>query len=966
MIRNAALPLALAACIGLAPPVHAQHARTSAVAANPVDTTEVWVANRGNDSVSVIDTVAGLTISEIDVGVWPRSLAFTPDGATLFVANQRGNVEVTKHFVTPFDGSERRGTISVIDVASRTVVDTLEDVGTEPYGLVIAPNGQWFAVTGHRSDTVRFYSTTAPYAQLVDFQYDANFNFLPAGKTVADIDTNGDYVPDLTEPRALTIRSDNARVYVTHSVSGFVSALDLTLDGGGNPTAAVLAATIDLNDYPFHPLTNPVPVQTLDSQGLPRFLDDISLSPDGNHALVPHLLHNVNHDVNHDFGPGFAGDFANRVYPALTIVDTAADSYGQGGDDSARLHHELDDPALPAAHVPYGGQGKSTANGIITLGGTGTPLVGGTGDYVVTGFAPGDQVIVFWSTTQVSFPAGGFGTLLTLPEVLSFAPGGLYSETIPNDPSLDGVSAFFQAAVLTPTNQLVGLSNGVQTVLGNEGAGAGKMGHRAGHPGRAIYSPDGSHALMLNRGSEDVFLYDVSGSTLELRTVFPPRQGFVERAALDTSTPLGDLPLGIAVVPDLTTPNDDALVYVINETTRTLSSLRVDWATGVISQESGQIFTLLNPDKMTALQIQGQEIFEDASRIQTTGNFNNSCGSCHFEGGADGNVWQRPAGPRSTMPVYGGSLLTGLILWKGVRLNMGETGPMFGGENGGHGTFDDTEQQSLIEYHKIIPVPLNPNLDPFTGDYTANAALGRDLFFGLDDTGLNPTLRSAGCATCHPDSDTSTGDDRGYTADFVNELLTDSDMLEVLDPSCFSLRESFVAVNIRNINSGVNVDADLDGFPDPDRNFDGFNDLETYVPMNNDLQDDFVRDDPNSYDCPNVPGDPSQGLQVFTRKGTDFSIPTKLAAFSTGPYMHDHSVLSLRTILDPQAQMTDPVFGDPSLPGLNKFKNEFHDIRGDDTFFANSSKVQLTLQTLANGRTFDEDIRDILEYIQSL
>ena len=64
--------------------------------------------------------------------------------------------------------------------------------------------------------------------------------------------------------------------------------------------------------------------------------------------------------------------------------------------------------------------------------------------------------------------------------------------------------------------------------------------------------------------------------------------------------------------------------------------------------------------------------------------------------------------------------------------------------------------------------------------------------------------------------------------------------------------------------------------------------------------------------------------------------------------------------------MTDPVFGDLSLPGLNKFKNEFHDIRGDDTFFANSSKVQLTLQTLANGRTFDEDIRDILEYIQSL
>ena len=53
-------------------------------------------------------------------------------------------------------------------------------------------------------------------------------------------------------------------------------------------------------------------------------------------------------------------------------------------------------------------------------------------------------------------------------------------------------------------------------------------------------------------------------------------------------------------------------------------------------------------------------------------------------------MWQRPAGPRTTMPVYGGSLATGLILWKGVRLNMGETGPMFGGENGGTGVLNDS------------------------------------------------------------------------------------------------------------------------------------------------------------------------------------------------------------------------------------------------------------------------------------
>ena len=91
---------------------------------------------------------------------------------------------------------------------------------------------------------------------------------------------------------------------------------------------------------------------------------------------------------------------------------------------------------------------------------------------------------------------------------------------------------------------------------------------------------------------------------------------------------------------------------------------------------------------MTTSELIGAELFEDSSRAQTAGNFNNSCESCHFEGGADGNVWQRPDGPRSTMPVWGGSFLTGLILWKGVRINMGETGPMFAGENGGLGVFD--------------------------------------------------------------------------------------------------------------------------------------------------------------------------------------------------------------------------------------------------------------------------------------
>jgi hypothetical protein len=441
---------------------------------------------------------------------------------------------------------------------------------------------------------------------------------------------------------------------------------------------------------------------------------------------------------------------------------------------------------------------------------------------------------------------------------------------------------------------------------------------------------------------------------------------------------MGDLPLGMAVADDASTVNDDALVYVMNELTRTLSVLRVGWTTNTIVKEKDQIPTLLNADKFDLSVRTGNELFEDASRAQTTGawrtmgGFNNSCASCHFEGGDDGNVWQRPNGPRSTMPVYDGTLLTGLVLWKGVRLNMGETGPMFGGENGGHGVLTDAEQQALIDYHEVIPVPLNPNLDPVTGAYSAEAAFGKDLFFGTNDTGLNPTLRTARCSECHADNDPGGmfPGVRGYTVDFIDPALTlTADVLGALDPDCNVLKPQFVeGAQLKNVNSGVNIDIDNNGLPDLDRNADGFRDIESYVPMNTDKDDDFQRDDGNSYLCPDQfnPG----FFTTFSRSMRQFTVPTKLGVFSSGPYFHDHIAFSLRNLVDPVTQIKDPVYGSPAYAALGqvdqpepkKLYNEFHDIRGHEKFAPLASKVQLNLQST----NVDADIEAILAYIESL
>jgi YVTN family beta-propeller protein len=961
----------------LTAPLLAQHAQVSAVAVQPNAPGRVWVCNKDNGTVSCIDVASQTIVAEIPVGVHPRSLAFDASGSRLFVTNERGNVPIDRNFVTPFLGTELRGTVSVIDVGTLSLATTISNVGTEPYGVAVAPNNAFFVVSGYRSATLKFYDTTT-LAPVASVDYPRNLNNIAFPDTIATLDSNRDGIADLDNPRGFTIRSDSSRIYVTHGKSPFVSVVDFTLDPNGHPVLPTVTK-ISLDDYTLDPVLNPIPVQVLQSQGQPRFLEDIALSPDGSKALVPHLLHNVNHDVNHNFGPGFAGDFSNRVYPALSIVDTALGSYGAPGDASHRLHNELSAPARPAQYVPFGRSRKNSRGDVITLGGEGSPISGGSADFVVDGMAPGDVAVLLVGRQLQNVAIAGVGVAQVVPRYNLPVVNRRTSIALPLN--YTDTTFYVQALVFDPVNNTNSFSNALRVLVRPQGFGANNMGYRAGHPHRALFNATGDRALMLNRGSEDVFLYKVTGNDFELMSVFPPRLDFTPRAALDTTTPTGDLPLGMAIHPDPTTPNnDDALLYIVNEVTRTLSVLRVDYLAGAIQKVKDQIPTHLGPDAMTLSQRVGQELFEDASRPQTAGNFNNSCASCHFEGGDDGNVWQRPAGPRSTMPMYGGTLGTGMILWKGVRLNNGETGPMFGGENGGNGVLTDAEQQALIDYHNVLPFPLNPNLDPVTGQYSALAAFGKDLYFGTNATGLNPTVRHANCFSCHPDIQTnplSHPGPRFYTIDFVEPVLSGGETLGTLFPDCGPLGEGFLAVNLKNVNTGCNTDDDGDLIVDIDRNLDGFDDRETYALMNSDKADNFRRDDGNSYMCPCDPVfDPNCDVMnpftVFTRDAKTFSVPTKLGIFSTAPYFHDHAAYSLRALLDPEAQALSAVYGSPAFPaqpaypGLNKLFNDVHDVRGHTQLLPFvTSKVQATLASGSVAQT-DADIEALLAYIQSL
>lgn len=963
-------PAALLSSGALSSDAWAQHVQTSAVVPDPLDPQIVWVANRDNHTVGRLDTRTG-ALSEVAVGVHPRTLAVTPDGSRVLVVNQRGNVPLQRHFLSPFVGNEERGTISVINTATSQVATTLTDCGVEPYGIALSPDGSWFAVSAFRSGSVSFYET-ATLQRLFVHQYPNDLAELPAGLTLADADTNRDGIADLGDPRGFVIEADGSTLWVTHFKSPYVSRLDVTLDPQGMPVSVALGAKVSVDDYAFDPIFNPVPVRDERSQGKPRFIEDIALTPDASLALVPHVLHNVNHDVGHPFTAPHA---LNRVYPALTVLDAATSTYGAPQDRSARLHHELADEPTPAEAVPYGVSGTSLAGNRVVLGALTAPLLGQDLELVVAGVQPGDVAVVVLGAVEDSTPTAG-GTLLVRPRTRIPVVNGRATLRLPNIASLQDDVFLVQALVLVGGGPERVWSNGLRLVLENTAPGAGEMGHRAGHPSRVRVNESGDHVLLLNRGSEDVFLYSLAGNTMTLRDTFPPRHAHVERTPLDLTTPLGDIPMGMALVPDTTTANDDAWLYVLNEGTRTLSVLRVDYEAGVIENARGQLATHSGADAMTLLARIGQELFEDASRAQTAGNFNNSCASCHFEGGEDGNVWQRESGPRSTMPVYGGSDLTGLVLWKGQRFHMGETGPMFTGENGGSGILSDTEQDALVEYHNHLPVPLNAHLDPATGGLTTEAAFGQDLFFGTNDTGLNPGLRAAGCISCHPrfDAGGSFPGPRFFTADSLPSILTSGDPLGTLDPACFSLQESQLQLNLQQVNSGVNIDLDGDGQPDIDRNADGFDDRETYTAMYADTEERFKRDDVNSYLCPCTPGapncDPLDPFRRFVRRADTFSIPTKLGVFSSGPYFHDHAAYSLRSLLNPAGQALDPVYGSPAFPGqqpypgLNKLLNGVHDIIGDSTFGA-TPEVQLSLQSGSAAQAMI-DMEAILAFLRSL
>ncbi|HET6202498.1 MAG TPA: YncE family protein [Planctomycetota bacterium] len=943
------------------------HSRSIAV--NPANPNEIWVVNQENDSVSVVNATTGQTIDvnpsptsvSIPVGVWPRRIAFTPDGAKAYVTDSRGNVARNLHALN-FTGSEIYGTISVLDPVAKVVSTTIvSGLGVEPYAVAVAPNGRWAAVTNLRSSSLSFLDTASDQVVLT-FAYPANLNFPPAGTTVSQVDTDGDGQADLQTPAGIAISADSTRLYVSHFKSPFVSVLSASLDPAGNLLGVSFVKAIGLDKYAAFDLAgNPVNVSILKSQGAPRFLEDLTISPDGGRLWVPHVLHNFQHDVN---DPALDPAFANRIYPAVSVVDLATETFqwsdpGQT-DASARIEYELSQtqpPALPADIVPFG-VGLPGAGGFTpVLSGAGSPVTGSSIQVTVSRGFGGAPVLLAIGLTETATPLLG-GTLYTAPGMILSAPllgasgvAGAGSRTwtfgVPNDPGIVGGSVYGQAAVFD-ANAPAGLSfsNAVRVVVGNpsDSIPPSRFGYRVGLPSRVEFSADGTRAYLLDRAGEQVLTFDATGLVPRFLSVFPRRDVAANRTPFDPARGIGDTPSGLVVLDDPSSADNDAVVYVLNETSRDLSLLRANHDAGVIAKAVATNPSVVQIDRFTPAQKQGREIFADASRPVTSANFNNSCEVCHFEGNDDSTAWRRSVGPRSTPPMFGGIFATGTLAWKPLRKNLGEFFHVAGvGENGGTAALTAAEDEALVQWAETVPVPLNPNR--VNGALTPLALIGRDLYFGENATGFNPNLRSSGCVNCHPKVDPNPPNTTPFAFTIDRVLLLDSGQDAAHQPLCDVMPENLLGQAFANVNSGVNLDLNGDGVPDLDRNGDGILDLESYTPLDPDKDLSFTIPGCTTSD----PSDPNFPLRTYTRGAKFFTVPTKLGVFATGPYFHDHGLRTLRAVVDPSSQ---------SNPYTGKVRNTQHDVRGSD--------VQVNLQTLANGSTFDFDVDAILAFIESL
>ena len=202
--------------------------------------TDIYVANPDNDSVTRLHW-SNTKVWETSVGDNPRTLAESPSGE-VWVANQ---------------GS---GDISVLNRAGDLVRTIDLGYGAAPYGIVFAPDGGAAYVTLEGSGRLLQLDPTD-------------------GTTVASLAVG-------PGPRGLAVSGDSARIFVTRFVSAFAES------GAVGAVYEVDAATFTVTRT-IELAFDPGPDTESGGRGVPNYLSQIRIAPDGGTAWIPSKKDNL-------------------------------------------------------------------------------------------------------------------------------------------------------------------------------------------------------------------------------------------------------------------------------------------------------------------------------------------------------------------------------------------------------------------------------------------------------------------------------------------------------------------------------------------------------------------------------------------------------------------------------------------------------------------------------------------------
>lgn len=231
-------------------------------------------ANLSAGSVSRVSKADGKPLAEVQLGGDLRQIAQGSDGNWL---------------VSDYSGD--RLLLLGADLTLKRAIPT----GHRPYGVLFDPQHRWYWVTLFEAGRLQAYDES--------------------GERVLDAATG-------ETPRGLAL-TDEGRLLVTHAMTGKLSIYAL-----GHGAISALPAPTVITLAETHSAT------ATDSQGLPRLLDTIALSPDGSEAWLPHVLWSFSHPFQ----------FQSTVFPAISVIDL--DTNQERVDERKQLFLQINIPSV--------------------------------------------------------------------------------------------------------------------------------------------------------------------------------------------------------------------------------------------------------------------------------------------------------------------------------------------------------------------------------------------------------------------------------------------------------------------------------------------------------------------------------------------------------------------------------------------------------------------------------------------